>query len=64
MLTPEEEYKLNTFDAIREAAKTHGGPPRLGYYDIEWLINKLKETNDELKEASDAIKELRAVILE
>ena len=49
-LSKEEEHKLNSFIEIIRNAKKYDNFPGLSAYDIEWLANKLKETNDKLKE--------------
>lgn len=48
MLSEEEETKLEMFFRIIQAAKDDQKFPLLGTYDIEWLTEKLKETNNEL----------------
>lgn len=41
MLNDEAKRKLSGFNFILESAREKGGPPQVGYYDLEWLVNTL-----------------------
>ncbi len=47
MLTPEEENKAYMYKEVVEYAKETKAFPRLNAYDIEWLVNKVVELNEE-----------------
>jgi hypothetical protein len=57
MLSKEDEAKLSMFFAILENAKEHGGPPRLGFYDVKWILTKLKEVNDECSKVHEELQD-------
>lgn len=50
MWNEEALQKLNFFKELLEAAKEQGGPPKVGYYDVEWLVNTLTWMNERYEE--------------
>jgi len=59
MLTKEEESRLVGIQRTIQAAKEQQKMPMIGAYDMEWLAEKLKETNDELKELNRSVEHMR-----
>jgi hypothetical protein len=53
MLNEEALQKLEFFKSLLYAAKSHGGPPLVGYYDIEWLVNTISWMNDRYVDHED-----------
>lgn len=49
MLSKDEEEKLESIRLTVQTYKEAGNYPQLSAYDIEFLVKKLKECNDELK---------------
>ena len=60
MLNKEEELKLEYLTKILVESKKDGHMPRLGAYDFEWLVTKLKEVNDKLKKVDVGLSEVLA----